>query len=226
MQSAGLEGSPVSGAKALAFLASLLALSWPFVRYLLDPRVGSRLTSVRNDLQTIAIEWTISIVLALVIFGAQRQQPAFVGLRNMHWPDWVLVIPVFVFTLIASGLVSRVVRAPTFDLHGMAAVPFAVRLSLVLTAAICEEFMFRGVAIEELGVLAGSRWFSAIISVTLFGLGHLGVYGFSSALLIPTTVGLVLTLLYMLRNNLVLFVIVHALMDGLFLLLVPLFIHG
>jgi membrane protease YdiL (CAAX protease family) len=55
----------------------------------------------------------------------------------------------------------------------------------------------------------------------LFGLGHVGTYGFSSALLIPASVGLVITLLYMFRNNLVLCMLVHCAIDALMVIAVP-----
>ena len=44
-------------------------------------------------------------------------------------------------------------------------VPLSLRAGLVLTAGICEEFIYRGFAIEELGALAGSRWLAALISL-------------------------------------------------------------
>ncbi len=123
--------------------------------------------------------------------------------------------------LVLSGIVSRFVTAPKFDLRQVAAIPVTVRSGLVLTAAVCEEFMYRGFAIEELGVLTGNRWLSACISLVLFGLGHVGTYGFSTALLLPASVGLMITLLYMLRNNLLICMLMHGAIDGLFLILIP-----
>jgi membrane protease YdiL (CAAX protease family) len=108
----------------------------------------------------------------------------------------------------------------------MGIVPIAVRVCLVLTAGICEEFVFRGFLIEELGMLTGSRWLGAFLSLAIFALGHAGVYGFSSALLIPASVGLVLTLLYMFRRSLPACMLMHCGMDALFLLLIPALVRG
>ncbi len=131
------------------------------------------------------------------------------------------MLAALVGALMVSGIVSRFVAAPKFELRQVAAVPIAVRLALVLTAAVCEEFIYRGFAIEELGMLAGNRWVGALVSLVLFGLGHLGTYGFSTALLIPASIGLMITLLYMFRNNLPVCMLMHGTMDGLFLIVIP-----
>jgi membrane protease YdiL (CAAX protease family) len=182
---------------------------------------GGGLTSVRGDLRTMLVEWSIVAFLAALAFGMQRLPPRLFGLRAPGWLDLLSAFGALVAALVLSALVSRLVTAPKFDLYQIASVPIAVRVCLVLTAAICEEFIFRGFAIEELGMLTGSRWVGALLSLVLFSLGHARLYGFSSALLIPASVGLVLTLLYMFRKSLPLCMLVHGGMDALFLLLIP-----
>jgi membrane protease YdiL (CAAX protease family) len=204
-----------------AAIGVLVALGWPFVWRLFSGASGSHLMSVRGDLRTIAVEWTVVAVLALVAFQLQRLSPAFFRLRRFNWRDILFTLAALVVALALSGIVSQKVSAPKFDLRQLAAVPLAVRLALVVTAAVCEEFMYRGFAIEELGLLTGNRWLGALGSLVLFGLGHVGTYGFSSALLIPASVGLVITLLYMFRNNLVLCMLVHCAIDALMVIVVP-----
>jgi uncharacterized protein len=203
----------------------LVALGWPFAVRLFVRENGSRLTSVHDDLRTMAVEWSVVAILAAIAFGLQKLRPRSFGLRGLGWRDALVGFGGLVAALVLSGAVSGLVAAPKFDLHQLAQVPIAVRVCLVLTAAICEEFMYRGFAIEELGALTGSRWVGALGSLALFALGHVGVYGFSSALLIPASVGLVITLLYMFRGNLLVCMLVHGGMDGLFLILVPAFVH-
>jgi membrane protease YdiL (CAAX protease family) len=186
---------------------------------------GQRLTSVQDDLRTMAVEWLVVAVLAAIAFGLQGLRPRFFRFRRFGWLDALFALAGLMAALLLSGAMSRLVAAPKFDLHQMASVPVVVRVCLVLTAAICEEFIYRGFAIEELGMLAGNRWVGALGSLVLFTLGHAGVYGFSTALLIPASVGLVITLLYMFRNNLPVCMFVHGGMDGLFLILIPALIH-
>lgn len=214
-----------TAARIYAVIGVLIALGWPFAVRLFVSGTGSRLTSIRDDFRTMVVEWSVVALLAAIAFGLQRLRPRSFCLKGLGWLDLLIALGGLLAALLLSGAVSIHVAAPKFDLHQIASVPLAIRICLVLTAAICEEFIYRGFAIEELGMLAGSRWFGAIVSLALFSLGHVGVYGFSTALLIPATVGLVITLLYMFRKNLVVCMLVHAGMDGLFLILIPAFFH-
>jgi membrane protease YdiL (CAAX protease family) len=212
-------------ARVSAIIGVLVALAWPFAVSLFARGNGSSLTSVHDDLRKMAIEWSVVAVLAAIAFGLQRLSPRVLRLRGIGWRDVLFAFGGLVAALVLSGAVSGRVAAPKFDLRQLAQVPIALRVCLVLTAAICEEFIYRGFAIEELGALTGSRWIGALASLAFFALGHVRVYGFSTALLIPASVGLVITLLYMFRNNLPVCMLVHGGMDGLFLILVPALLH-
>jgi membrane protease YdiL (CAAX protease family) len=178
--------------KGAAALAVMFTFIWPLI---VNSFGGQRsIASPNDDLRTVAVEWTL------------------VAIR-------MLGLLVVMYALI--GLVSRLVAHPKFDLQQLAAIPFGIRLMLPITAGVCEEFMFRGFAIEEIGMLTGSRWPGAALSVVFFGLGHVGTYGFSSAVFLPMTIGLVITVLYMWRNNLPLCMLMHTVIDSVSLLLVP-----
>lgn len=212
-------------ARIYALIAVFVALGWPFAVTLFVSGTGSRLTSIRDDFRTIVVEWSVVVVLAGIAFAAQKLRPRFFRLKGLGWLDLLIALGGLVAALVLSGAISVHVAAPKFDLHQIASVPLFVRICLVLTAAFAEEFIYRGFAIEEIGLITGNRWFGAVVSLALFSLGHVGVYGLSTALLIPASVGLVLTLLYMFRNNLFVCMLVHGSMDGLFLIVIPALIH-
>jgi uncharacterized protein len=214
-----------AAARACAIIGVVIALGWPFAMRFFARDSGRRLTSVHEDLRTMAVEWLVVAILAAIAFGLQGLRPRVFRFRGVGWRDALFALAGLVAALLLSGAVSGLVAAPKFDLHQLASVPRAVRAGLVLTAAFCEEFIYRGFAIEELGMLTGNRWVGALGSLLLFTLGHAGVYGFSTALLIPASVGLVITLLYMFRNNLPACMLVHGGMDGLFLILIPALVH-
>jgi len=107
------------------------------------------------------------------------------------------------------------------DLQKLAAVPVGLRIAVVLTAAICEEFIYRGFGIEELAYLTGKRWLAGLLSLTLFTVSHAGLYGISVALIIPGLVGAVLTGLYLWRRNLLSCILMHAIIDGIFVVVIP-----
>lgn len=206
--------------RSYALVGVLIALSWPSLANVIGAS-GSGLTSVRGDIRTMIVEGTVASILAVIAFGAQRLRPGYFRLAMFSGRDFLYMLGAMGAAFIVSAVLSRLVAAPAFDLREIASVPIAVRVALVITAGMCEEFIFRGFAIEQIGLLTGNRWLGAALSVIFFGLGHVGVYGFSTALLLPTTIGLMITLLYMLRNNLPVCMLMHATIDGLAILLAP-----
>ncbi len=205
--------------KGAAALAVIIAVTWPLIGNLSG---GQRsITSAQDDLRTVAVEWTLTAVLAAFAFGAQRLRPAFFGIKMFSLRDAFRMLGVLTVMYLLVGVVSRVVAHPKFDPKQLAAIPVGVRLILPITAGVCEEFAFRGFAIEEIGLLTGSRWLGAAVSVVFFGLGHVGTYGFSTAVFIPMTLGAAITFLYMWRGNLPLCMLMHTIIDSLSLVLVP-----
>ncbi len=202
-----------------ALLGVILALAWPFRTLLFERR--NHLLSSNDDIRTIIAEWLVVLVLAWIAFGLQRKRPEFFGLRMFGWRDFLYMLGALVGVFVLSAALSAFVTAPKVNLHQFTATPVALRVLLVLTAAICEEFIYRGFAIEQIGELTGSRWLGAFLSLFFFGLGHIGLYGFSTALLIPTSVGLMITLLYMFRRNLPICMLMHGIMDTLFVIVIP-----
>jgi len=65
------------------------------------------------------------------------------------------------------------------------------------------------------------RWLAGLLSLILFTVSHGWLYGFSAALIIPGFVGAVLTGLYLWRRNLPSCMLMHVIIDGLFIVLIP-----
>lgn len=86
--------------------------------------------------------------------------------------------------------------------------------------------MYRGFGIEELARFTGTRWIAGLLSLVFFTLAHVGRYGWGPALLTPAVPGAALTLLYLWRRNLPLCMLMHAIIDGIFVILAPLFAAG
>ncbi len=210
--------------RAYALVGVLLATLWPSLVNLIG-RSGD-LTSVASDLRTIVTEWAVVLILAAIAFGPQRLDRQFFRISMFRGRDLLVMLGWLIATLLLAGAIGRFVTPPAFDLQRIAAVPIGVRAILVITAGICEEFMFRGFVIQEIGFLTGNRKLGAVLSIIFFGLGHVGTYGLSSALLIPTLIGAMITLLYMWRNNLPLCMLMHATIDGIVVLLVPGLVRG
>jgi membrane protease YdiL (CAAX protease family) len=213
-------------ARASSVLGLALAFGWPLA--LLIPGLSThQVTNVHDDLVGAVIKWLVVLALCAIAFGIQRRKPGELGVRPLGWRDALAAMGAFVLALILSGAASRFVTMPSSvsDLNKLAAVPLGVRVVVVLTAAICEEFMYRGFGIEQLASLLGNRWLGGLLSLVLFTVSHAGLYGWSAALVIPGIVGAVVTGLYLWRRNLPACMLMHAIIDGMFLLLMPALIH-
>ena len=213
--------SGLSG-KRLAILGLAITFAWPFL-FLIPGLSAHNLTSVRDDTVNVGVKWAVTFIVCIIAFSIRRWKPFDLGIRRLRLLDVVAAFGSLVVALVLGGVASRIAVMPTSlsDLHKLAAVPLGLRIALVLTAAICEEFMYRGYGMEELAYLTGNRGLAALFSLAVFTISHVGLYGLSRALIIPGVIGAVLTGLYLWRRNLPACMLTHAMLDGLFLIAIP-----
>jgi membrane protease YdiL (CAAX protease family) len=200
----------------------LIAFGWPFL-FLASGISSHRLTNLHDDVTTICAQWLVVLILAAIAFVIQRQSRLLFGLRMFGWLDLLWMLAALAATAILGGIATQFVRMPprlTVDLH-FSAVPFVLRLGLVLTAGFCEEFMYRGFGIEELAGFTRNRWIAGLVSLLLFTAAHSGLYGFSPALILPGIAGATITLLYLWRRNLPVCMLMHGIIDAVPLLIIP-----
>jgi membrane protease YdiL (CAAX protease family) len=91
----------------------------------------------------------------------------------------------------------------------------------IVIGGVVEEVLYRGFAIERLAGLLDSPWLAALVTLTLFGLAHVPLWGVGPAL---TTVlsGGILTAFYLWHRDLVANVIGHVSTDFVGIVLGPL----
>ena len=89
--------------------------------------------------------------------------------------------------------------------------PLPILVVMLLRAGLCEEICFRGYAIERLQELTGSRLVASGVPLGIFILSHfnLGREGIALA----AAGGLALTVLYLLRRDLLANIVAHAIVD-------------
>jgi membrane protease YdiL (CAAX protease family) len=73
-----------------------------------------------------------------------------------------------------------------------------------------EELLYRGYAIERLSMLTGTRWLAAAISIAAFGLAHIPAWGTGFALAADLPFGIVMTLFYLWRRDLLANILAHS----------------
>ena len=208
--------------KKFALIGVAIAFGWPLILFI--PGVsGHNITNIRDDTVNIGVKWLVVAGLSLIAFRAQGRPPSELGVRGVRWRDVPAVVAGVIIGIVLSGVADYTLAMPPSvdDLQEIATVPIILRIALVLTAGICEEFIYRGFAIEEMTCLTGKRWLSAVIAWAFFTGGHAHLYHLSAALIVPGTLGAVLTVLYLWQGNLASCALIHAIVDALFLVILP-----
>jgi uncharacterized protein len=205
---------------AVAGLA--IAFGWPLL--LTIPGVSThQITDAHDDVVHVCAKWLVVSLLCMIAFGIQRWKLSELGIRWLGWRDVLACLAGVIVAFALSGAASRFVAMPSSvsDFRKLAAVPLELRIAVVLTAAISEEFIYRGFGIEELAYLTGKRWLAGLLSLVLFTVSHAGLYGLSAALIVPGLVGAILTGLYLWRRNLPSCMLMHAIIDGIMIIAIP-----
>jgi len=97
-------------------------------------------------------------------------------------------------------------------LHRIANFPTWVLILTIFVVAPAEELLYRAYAIERLGALIGSRWTAGVVSLSVFFLTHVPMWGWAVALTTIVSGGLV-TIVYLVRADVVALVTAHVITD-------------
>jgi membrane protease YdiL (CAAX protease family) len=102
-----------------------------------------------------------------------------------------------------------------------AGVPLWYLAIAVLVGTVSEEVLYRGYAVERIAGLTGNYWTAGTISVLIFGLAHVPMWGWGPAL---TTIvsGTIFTLFFVWRKDLTANIIAHFVTDFVGIVIVPL----
>ena len=99
-------------------------------------------------------------------------------------------------------------------------VEFSLAAILVVVVALAEETIFRGYLILRLRALTASPTAAALLSATIFSLGH-GYEG-SAGVVTVGVMGVIFALIYIWRQSLVAPIVMHFLQDFISIVLLPL----
>ena len=204
----------------LVLIGLTIAFGWPLI--LLIPGVSDlSITNILDDAVNIGMKWLVVAGLCLIAFRAQRRPLSDFGIRSIRAGDLVAAVVGVVVGVALSGSAMVATLPSLNDVRQLAEVPVSLRSALVVTAGVCEEFIYRGFAVEELTFLTGKRRLSAVVAWAFFTLAHARPDCLLLALIVPGTLGGVLTVLYLWRRNVVSCALTHVVVDALFLLILP-----
>ncbi len=200
-------------AGSLGAITLMVVLALPLSGWLVH---GSSLTSeVGREL----VFWALTLVLIAYVHLVERRSISSIGLNPPNWKT-IVFGSLGAFVMVGGMAFIYLVIFPALGLSpvepgtvAIIALPFWLRVLIILRAAVFEEIFFRGFMIERLTEILGSRWGAAAVSLAVFTLLHLGYWGWAH-LIIAGFGGIVLTALYLWRRDLPANMIAHLLTDA------------
>jgi uncharacterized protein len=149
----------------------------------------------------------IAAVAALAVYG-ERLSAAQLGFSRVGWPTLPSAAALAAFFIFVFGPAAYwvLMRLPLGSFGGW----FLV-LDIVIVSA-GEEWLYRGYAIERLQALTGRPWLSGMISLAVFAVAHLPLWGPGVALSTLVSGG-VLTALYLWRRDVLFLMLAHVATD-------------
>jgi membrane protease YdiL (CAAX protease family) len=201
-----------------------LALAFGFILLESIPGLVPRELSARAW-RGIALQWFATLVVALIAFRGLGLGFRDLGIRVPRLMDWLVMVIVLMISVVSVGLVAKLFPGAENSrsaVNQLSSLHLPIRILLVGTAGICEEFLFRGYGIEVLARFTKDRRVAGLLALFFFGIAHAGIVGWTTQLIFPFLMGAFLTLLYLLRGNLVIAMVMHSLIDTIGIILVPL----
>lgn len=193
-------------------LLALGGISLPFGKW------DHALTSVGHMAANELVYWGLVAAVLLYVAWIERRPLASIGLSKPGGTDIFAALATGVLMIAALALLYLVVLPAlhwdeTQQIQTLTAVPFWLRFISVVRAAVSEEVLFRGYALERAQELSGSRSAAGVFTWAIFTLEHLSYWGWHH-LLIAGTAGAMLTLLYLWRRNLWANILAHFMVDA------------
>jgi membrane protease YdiL (CAAX protease family) len=169
--------------------------------------------------------WTLVAVVLVYILAIERRSLASVGLHRPTWKTLAFGVG-GAAVIFAAGIAVNGFLLPALHLHtdpkaGLSILhaSYLYRVALVIRAPIVEELLFRGYGIERLEELTGSKFVAGAVSLAAFTAAHLSYWGYVPLIGVATA-GLVLTIMYLWRRDLLSNMIAHFITDAVGLLVV------
>lgn len=211
---------PRRGGTARAWVTALIgiALAWtpmwlpPILRTAgLDPRGPLAALGLAGPAASVFWNTLATVFLLGWVFGVERRRLSSLRIARPTGKDleWALM---FFGGAMAWSWLAQLIRpqaAPDTGSASIAALPVLVVAAMILSAAVCEEILFRGYPLERLIELTGRRWLAVALTLPFFVVPHLITFG-PEWLLYHASGTVAIYALYLWRRNLVACMVLHA----------------
>ena len=157
--------------------------------------------------------WASAAALLVIIRRGERLPFRSIGLGICRW--WKSMAWGFVIAIVSAAVAGGLAYLTGYG-HGPGSaafekLPLWLITLIVIRAGVVEELFYRGYAIERLRLIGLGRFWSVIIPLVIFSLGHWS--GGVANILIAFAAGALLTGFYLWRRDLVANMIGHGLVD-------------
>ena len=196
----------------MAILALAVVVAYALVGEPWLARSGFRETS--RALTGMGLLWSLVGLVGLTVRRAERLPWSSLGLRRLDRRTALLAVGLGIVLMLLVPLLT--IAAQAFlpvevgaggGIADAAASPWWLLLLGVVTAAVCEEVLFRAYPIERHGALG------AALGLAAFVLVHAGGWNPAHVVGVVLPLGAALTCLYLGRRDLGFVIVVHAVVD-------------
>jgi uncharacterized protein len=201
--------------KIFALVGVLFALGFPAIPI---SRFFDEFANTRTLIGYELIWWAAVVALLAWVRFAGREPLSSIGFRRPGMKNIALGVATGIVSLAGLATILYVIFPAlhineTQSIDQVMSMPLWWRWIIVIRAAVGEEVLFRGYAIERLQRLTGSARLAGIISCVIFTILHVGYWGWGH-ILIAGFAGALLTILYIWRRNLWANILAHFIVDG------------
>ncbi len=171
------------------------------------------------------ILWVLVALVGFIIFFGENESLISIGFKKLTYETFLIGFIGGIGSMVIMGLSHFIFKKigpnKTENTYGeLTKLSNNHRVLIVLTAAVVEEILYRGYAIERLSLFTNHIWFAGIISTLFFTAAH--VFRWSLRHLIPVFLtGLFLAFLYILEKDIIACIIAHLIVDAVAFILMP-----
>lgn len=187
---------------------------------------ASGLVTLRASAPGLGIFCMLLAGVASIALIGERLSLNQIGFERTSWrsaPSAIILALFFMFIfgpIVYAALAHFALGSFDSGRRSLAGLPrWYLGLTIIIVAA-GEEWLYRGYAIERLEQLTGNTYAAGSISLLIFGIAHLPLWGLGVALSTLAS-GAIFTVLYIWRRDIVALAAAHVLVDLYGLIVVP-----
>jgi membrane protease YdiL (CAAX protease family) len=207
---------PAVGTRAPVMVFILLALAGPAAFVMVSNHLFGSAPSLFTSVAIQIAYCALAVVLIAAALRVEGASIASLGIRRPTWGTFalallLLLVAQFILPLVTTPLVRQFSSAAVDEgVRRLALLPLWLRLVMAVTGGTIEETLYRGYATERLVALTGRRAVGGAIAAVGFGIAHIPAWGSAFALTVDLPFGILMTIVYLWRRDLIANILAHV----------------